>query len=131
MIAHRGAIIAALCVCTVLVVWLCAERLRIESGLDDMLSWSARVHDSDVVSKFEAETEIVVLVEGDVLARESLERVRQVRDALRALALPHDTPPERKSAVAHAQVPALNASGDSSDWGDVAGSADDDSALDD
>jgi predicted RND superfamily exporter protein len=129
LIAHRGVIIAAVCVCTVLVVWLCAERLRIESGLDELLSWSSRVHDSEVVSKFEAETEIVVLVEGDVLSREGLERVRQVRDALRALALPHEAPRTTPSAVAHAQARAPAAPRDTSDWAEGAG--DTDAALED
>src|SRR5256885_6495108 len=118
MIAHRGATITALGACTLLVVWFCTQHLRIESGLDELLSWSARGNNSDVVSKFEAETEIVVLVEGDVLSRESLERVRDVRDALRALALPHDAPPGRNSAAAYAQAPARKAFGSASDWTD-------------
>jgi uncharacterized protein len=88
LLTRRGLTALALALPTCAVLLLCSTRLRFESGFRAMLAAAAEARAGSALhSEFPERTDIVVLVEGDVLAPESLARLRAAQRALALLEL--------------------------------------------
>jgi uncharacterized protein len=86
-LANRRLAVSGVALATCAVVFLCAQRLRLESGLQEMLSAAVSETDQSERARAPEPTEIAVLAEGDVLSAEAQTRIRALQQALLALSI--------------------------------------------